>query len=114
MTGFKFIPAKPVVVEKAFNKALFACAEQILTDCNTYVKHLEGALEDSSQHAVRSTTLVLTWNTPYAKKQWYTGKPSDTSLRFHPKASIMWAIKAQDEYGKDWQKILQKGFTNNL
>lgn len=116
MTGFKFTAAKPQVVSKAFERALFAAKEQILTDCNTYVKHLEGALEDSSHESsfVRGTTLCLVWNTPYAKRQWYTGKPSDTSLRFHPKASIMWAVKAEAEYGKDWQKILQKGFTNNL
>ena len=114
MTGFKFIAAKPEVVEKACGKALFAASEQILTDCNTDIKHLEGALEDSSQHSVNLLTLTLTWNTPYAKKQWYTGKPSDTSLRFHPKASIMWAVKAEQEYGKDWQRILQKGLSNNL
>ena len=109
MTDYVFKPVDRSVVENAFSQALFAASEQILTDCNTYIKHLEGALEDSSQHHVNGLTLELKWDTPYARRQWFTGKPSQTSLMFHPKASIMWAVKAENEYRNDWIKILEKG-----
>lgn len=109
-----FIPHKKSVIEKAFHKALVAAQEQILTDCNTYIKHLEGALEDSSQHTAKDLSLEISWDTPYARRQWYTGKPSATSRMFHPKASIKWAENAQHEYRKDWIRMLEKGMKKNL
>ena len=112
--GFVFKAVQKAVVENAFTDALRACQEQILTDCNTYVKHLEGTLEDSSQHNVKGMTLSLSWDTPYARRQWYTGQPSMTSLMFHPKASIKWAENAEHEYGDEWCKILEKGMKDNL
>ena len=114
--GFVFKAVQKAVVENAFIDALRACQEQILTDCNTYVKHLEGDLESSSQHnsKVKGLTLTLRWDTPYAKKQWYTGKPSAVSLSFHPKASTQWAVKAEAEYHDEWIKILEKEMGNNL
>ena len=112
--GFVFQAVQKAVIENAFIDALRACQEQILTDCNTYVKHLEGALEDSSQHTVKGLTLSLSWDTPYARRQWYTGQPSMTSLMYHPKASIKWAEKAEVEYGDEWCKILEKGMKDKL
>lgn len=110
-----FKPCPASVIENAFNKALFACQEQMLTDCNTYVKHLEGALEDSSQHSVNGLVLKLSWDTPYAKRQWYTGTPSATSKMYHPKASTQWAEHAAMEYGGNtWKKQLEKGMADNL
>lgn len=114
MTGFHFKACPKSVIERATNKGLKASQEQMLTDCNTYIKHLEGDLEGSSQHNVKGTTLTLSWDTKYAKKQWYTGKPSATSLMYHPKASIMWAKKAEKEYHDEWLAILNKNFKDNL
>lgn len=113
--GYKFTPCPASVIENAFNKALFAAQEQILTDCNTYVKHLDGPLEDSSQHSVKGLTLTLSWDTPYALRQWYTGQPSAASKMYHPKASVQWAEKAAEEYADTtWHKILEKGMADNL
>ena len=110
--GMTFIPVSPDVVESAFEKALVACQEQILTDCNTYVKQLGGDLEDSSQHSVHGMTLELSWDTEYARRQWFTGTPSATSKMYHPKASIKWAENAAREYKGDWQKQLEKGMNS--
>lgn len=112
--GMTFIPVSKSVVDGAFKKALAACQEQMLTDCNTYVKYVEGTLERSSQHSVKDLTLELSWDTPYARRQWYTGEPSEESLRNHPKASIMWAEKAAKEYKDEWRMILEKGMEDRL
>lgn len=114
MTGFKFTPPNKSKFEKCVELALFAAQEQILNDCNQYIKHLGGDLEQSANHTIKGLTLTLSWETPYAKRQWYTGKPSAESKRHHPKASIEWAAKAEHEYRKDWIKILEKGLADNL
>lgn len=112
--GFIFKAVQRAVIENAFIDALKAGREQILTDCNTYIKHLEGTLEDSSQHSIKGLTLALSWVTPYALRQWYTGEPSATSKMFHPKASIKWAENAEHEYGNEWIAILEKGMKDSL
>lgn len=110
--GFKFLAADGKLIEQAFDKALFALREQIHTDCNFFVKVDQGTLRDTSYtaHPQRMTIQVI-WDTPYAKRQYYTGKPShDVNVN----ASIMWAQKAADKYRADWGRLLQKGLGEEL
>ena len=107
----KFTPHSKQLVEKAFTMALFAAQEEILTDCNYYCKEQEHILKDSAQHSVKGLTLTLSWNTPYAKRQWFTGTPSKNK---NPNASIKWAEVAQEAKNKDWIRQLEKGMKENL
>ena len=109
---FKAVPKS--VVENAFNKALFAAREQIITDCTLYTKWLGGDLKDSVQHSITKLTLSISWNTPYARKQWFTGQPSATSLMHHPKACIKWAEQAELDNRDVWIKQLEDGMADNL
>ena len=108
---FSFTPVKQEVVDGAFEKALFAAREQMLTDCNYFCRQDQGTLIDSSQAKPNGLTLEISWNTPYAKRVYYTGNPSKN---VNPNASLQWAEKAKNTYGKEWQMILAKGMGNNL
>ena len=56
-------------------------------------------------------TLSISWNTPYARRVYYTGTPSKQA---NPNASLMWAEKAHDTFGSEWASILKKGMSDNL
>lgn len=102
----KFEAAKADVIDRAFNKALFALKEQALGDCNLYVRVDQGTLRDTSYSSINGMTLTLTWDQPYAKRVYYTGTPS---IDKNPLASLQWAAKAKDLYKNDWAAILTKG-----
>lgn len=104
-----FEAAKKEQIDKAFNKALFAAREQILTDCNYFIRVDQGILRDSAKTAVDGDTLTITYDTPYARRVYYTGTPS-TDKNIH--ASLQWCEVAKEQFGKDWVKILEKGMTS--
>ena len=111
-SGVKFTPHSKQLVEKAFREGLkFAVKEQILTDCNYYCKEQSGDLKDSVQHSARGVKMTLSWNTPYAKRQWYTGTPRKNK---NPNASLKWAEVAQKEHNEDWIRQIEKGMKENL
>ena len=104
----KFEAVKKEVIDKAFELALFAAREQILTDCNKYAKYDTGTMKNTSYTTVRGDTLECVWDTPYARHAWFTGKPS------HSGTYLQWAQKAADDLGGEWKRILQKGVSANL
>lgn len=87
-------------LEKAFNSVRGALAEQILTDCNTYVRMQTGNLADSAHTEAGGKRIV--WNTPYAKRVYYTGTPR---TNVNPNASLRWCEKAKRAHSKEWAKI---------
>lgn len=105
------IPLIKLKVNSAWKKTLVPLAEQALTDCNYYVRQQTGALRSSSLTASIPREGLLIWNTPYAKRVYYTGSPSK---EVNPNASLMWCEKAHAERGRDWQKIAQRLFDNAL
>lgn len=105
------IPLIKLKVNSAWKKTLVPLAEQALTDCNYYVRQDTGALRSSSLSASIPREGLLIWNTPYAKRVYYTGSPSK---EVNPNASLMWCEKAHAERGRDWQKIAQRLFDNAL
>ena len=105
--GMVFVPARPEGIERAFEKALFAAREQILTDCNYYVRVDQGILRDTAYTLQDGLSLDIVWPQSYAQRVYYTGNPSTA---VNPNASLQWAQKAADSFGGDWQGILQKGF----
>lgn len=86
-------------------QALPELSEQILQDCNYYCKQDQSTLISSSLTASDPAKGELVWDTPYAAMQYYLpAAVKDTN----PNASSMWCHKAEDAYGEDWQKLLQK------
>ncbi len=105
------IPKIKLKVDGAWKKTLVPLAEQALTDCNYYVRQDTGALRSSSLSASIPREGLLIWNTPYAKRVYYTGSPSK---EVNPNASLMWCEKAHAERGRDWQALAQKIFNSKL
>ncbi len=113
MAKMTFTPPQKSVIENAWNKALYAAKEQIVTDCNFYVRVWTGAMKATSQteSIVRDNKLSVIWDTPYARKVYYTGTPSTDR---NQNASLMWAEKAAKRWRDDWKKILEKGLKEGL
>ena len=88
-----------------------AVSEQALADCNYFAREDTRGMIASSETASDLQKGELVWNTPYAKKVYYTGIPSTTR---NPNASLQWCEKAKNTYGKDWQKIAQKAFDEGM
>ena len=74
-----------------------------LDDCNRYCKVDSGALKNSAKGDLR--TGLLSWNTPYARKAYYTGRPDRSK---NPYASLMWAHKAARLHFKKWEDLVRK------
>lgn len=88
-----------------------AVAEQALADCNYFARRDQGTMIESSETASDLQAGKLVWDTPYAKKAYYTGTPSKD---VNPNASLMWCEKAKAEFGKDWDEIAQKNFGEGM
>lgn len=101
-----FIPPSLEDFKKAVDLAMFAAKEQMLTDCNYYCKQDTGTLISKSRAEEYNCEVALTWDTDYAIYAYYTGRPSKDK---NPNASLQWAEKAQDSFGKDWVEIISKG-----
>lgn len=82
-----------------------ALGEQALKDANYFCKEDSGVLIDSSRFEKTADGVALIWNTPYAKRQYYTGQPSPDK---NPNASMMWAHKGYQMGKAVYQKILDK------
>ncbi len=91
-------------VTAASEKATFAMATQALKDSNYFAKQDQGGLIKSSEIASDLDAGLLVWDTPYAKKQYYTG---EASTDVNPNATKLWAHTARAQYGDDWRKIGQ-------
>lgn len=90
-----------------YDRALPVVAEQQLSDCNTYVRMQDGTLANSAR--IEGGGQRITWNTPYAKKMYYTGTPRRNR---NPNASLRWCEVAKRKFAKIWAKlatILVKG-----
>lgn len=104
---FKHPSAKEI--EELFELGLFAAKEQVLTDCNYYVRVDQGILRDSAHAEQNGMELELSWNTPYAKRVYYTGTPSTDK---NPNASLQWAEVAANNHSKEWAQIIEKAMNS--
>lgn len=90
---------------------VFAVTEQVIKDSNYYCLQDQGTLISSSYTASIPAEGKAIWNTPYAKRRYYTGTPSHT---VNPHASLMWCEVARKNHGGDWQKLAQKTYTGGM
>lgn len=111
MKGFFFQAASNQRIVSAFEKGLFAAREQVLTDCNRYVRLDQGQLRASGRTDTKGEVMQVTYQTPYAKKVYYTGRPATDK---NPNASLQWCQKAADNHGGEWQEIIEKGMQTSL
>ncbi len=114
IAGVKFIcdkAALKVKLERAWQGTLFPLSSQVLADCNEFVKVDTNTLRTSSYTASDLKKGRLVWNTPYARRQYYTGTPNKEK---NPNASIQWCEKAYHTYRKDWASLAQKLFNEEL
>jgi hypothetical protein len=86
-------------------KSRYLLSMQIRADANKHARMDTGELIMSSLRASDLTQGTLVWDTPYAKRVYYTGVPSHDR---NPDAELMWVHVAKDRYGKDWLVL----FTN--
>lgn len=92
-------------IDKGIDKGVAPLMEQVLKDSNYYCRQDQGMLIASSQIASSPSRGVLVWNTPYARRVYYTGSPSRD---VNQNASLMWFHKAENAHKKDWISIAQK------
>ena len=84
-----------------WQKALPALTEQILNDCNEYVKWDQGYLAQSSYTHSDFKNGVMIWQTPYARRQYWEIK---TNLSGDPKRTWKWVHAAKAKLYKQWTR----------
>lgn len=80
-----------------------AVTEAVLEYAEPLVPVAEGTLKDSAFIASRPKSGLAIWDTPYAKKQYYTHETKN-----------MWAQKAVDRNKKKLDQVAQNAFTKGF
>lgn len=99
------------LLENGTDAGLIAVGEQALADSNEYVRVAEYDLKKSGRFDRVGKDVILSYNTPYAKRRYYTGK---VSRAVNPNAQIQWIHYAKKKHGADWLKIMTKGFAGGM
>ncbi len=98
-------------LQSKWKKTMFPLAVQVLADMNEYVRVDQNVLRASSATASDFDKGVLVWNTPYARKVYYTGTPSKD---VNPNASLMWCEVGKVNHNRDWITIAEKLFRGGI
>lgn len=88
-----------------------AVTESVIEYGNIFVREDQGALKDSALTASRPQDGKAVWDTPYAKRVYYTGTPSKDK---NPDASLMWAEKGVKTYKKELDQVAQNAFLKGI
>lgn len=102
------IQAKIAAGEK---KMIPAVTEAVIQYGNIFVREDQGTLKNSALISSRPQEGKAVWDTPYAKKAYYTGTPSTD---VNPDASLMWAEKGVNTYKKELDQIAQNNFAEGM
>lgn len=97
--------------EKLAEKARYLLSSQILADSNKHVRAHRWHLRDSSEAKSDPANGLLVWDTPYAKRVYFTGTPSHDE---NPDAELMWVHVARDRYSKDWLAMFEQLAKNEV
>lgn len=108
------IPRGTVVarVESAFQRGLPILTEEIMNDCNQYVKVRDHALEQSAITHSRPQEGKIIWQTPYARRQYWEIRTAYTDV--NPNATWKWAEVAKSKCLNKWQRQAQRLMEMNL
>ena len=88
-----------------------AVTEAVIQYGNIFVREDQGTLKNSALISSRPQEGKAVWDTPYAKKVYYTGAPSTD---VNPDASLMWAEKGVNTYKKELDQIAQNNFAEGM
>lgn len=88
-----------------------AVTEAVIQYGNIFVREDQGTLKNSALISSRPQEGKAVWDTPYAKKVYYTGTPSTD---VNPDASLMWAEKGVNTYKKKLDQIAQNNFAEGM
>jgi hypothetical protein len=92
-------------IKNAAADATPVITNEFIKDANYYCREDTGELERSAIRASRPEDGLAVWDTPYAKRMYYTGRPS---LDRNKNASLMWAHKAARKFKAKYQTMAQK------
>nr|DAV20518.1 MAG TPA: Minor capsid protein [Caudoviricetes sp.] len=92
-------------------KMIPAVTEAVIEYGNIYVRVDQGQLEESSYIKSQPEKGLAVWDTPYAKRMYYTGTPSRD---VNPQASLMWADKGVKKHKKELDKVAQNAFGKGM
>ena len=112
--GVKIITDKSKIkmrIKAGSNLATIAITEAVIEYGNIFVREDQGTLKDSALIASKPKEGKAVWDTPYAKRMYYTGTPVKDK---NPQASLMWAQKGVDTYKKEIDKIAQNAFDKGM
>lgn len=85
--------------------ATIAVTEAVIEYGNIFVREDQGTLKDSALRASKPKQGKAIWDTPYAKRVYYTGTPSKDK---NPDASLQWVEKGVATYRKELDMIANK------
>jgi len=80
-------------------------SKQVLDDCNRYARDDTGRLIQSAYGASDFAGGRLIWRTAYARRVYYTGRPS---TRVNGAASLRWCEKAKATHLAQWESLAQR------
>lgn len=89
-------------IENRWGAGLYRLIAVMRQDCNRYVRIDKGTLRKSSYTASQPDKGLIIWNTPYARRVYYTGTPRTTKNAL---ASLQWCEKAKAQYMDKWRKM---------
>ena len=92
-------------IDKASEKALTAMTNEALKDANKYARMDTGETIRSSIRASEPEKGRLVWDTPYAKKAYYQGRPSTQT---NPDARLAWAHFSFGKNRKKYERMLKQ------
>lgn len=89
-------------IKRKWGAGLYQLMVVIRQDCNRYVRIDKGTLRKSSYSASQPDKGLIIWNTPYARRVYYTGTPRTTK---NANASLQWCEKAKAAYLEKWRRM---------
>lgn len=98
-------------IKKGMSAMIPVLTEAVIEYGNVYVRKDQGTLEDSSYIKSQPEKGLAVWDTPYAKRMYYTGTPSRD---VNPQASLMWADKGVKKHKKELDKVAQNAFGKGM
>lgn len=107
---------------KAADGALFAVAENVLSDCSEYVPYETGALRGSGTASASAGKATVAWGTDadtarYARVQYYgvgLGHGTDANAAMAPKACAKWFEAAKAVRKGAWGEMYAHELRRNL
>ena len=97
---------------KAGNSMMIpAVTESVIEYGNVFVPEDQGTLKDSALIASRPQDGLAIWDTPYAKRRYYTGTPSKDK---NQNASLQWVEKGVNTYKKELDQVAQNAFSKGM